>query len=50
MNDTFYLSNVCPQNPHFNRNAWNNLEKYTRSLVRHYDNVYVCTGPLYIPR
>ena len=50
MSDTFFLSNVSPQNPHFNRNAWNNLEKYTRSLVHHYDNVFVCTGPLYVPR
>ncbi|OXB72172.1 UNVERIFIED_CONTAM: hypothetical protein H355_000889 [Colinus virginianus] len=46
MQDTFYLSNV----PHLNQNAWNNLEKYSRSLARHNKNVYVCTGPLYLPR
>ncbi|XP_076822100.1 endonuclease G, mitochondrial-like isoform X2 [Clavelina lepadiformis] len=50
MADTFYLSNISPQHPQLNRNAWNNLEKYTRSLAYHYDNVYVCTGPLYLPR
>ncbi|XP_056157884.1 endonuclease G, mitochondrial [Lampris incognitus] len=50
MDDTFYLSNVSPQNPHLNQNAWNNLEKFSRSLVKHYANVYVCTGPLYLPR
>ncbi|XP_037338959.1 endonuclease G, mitochondrial isoform X1 [Pungitius pungitius] len=49
MEDTFYLSNVAPQNPHMNQNAWNNLEKLCRSLTRHYLNVYVCTGPLYLP-
>ncbi|XP_029915268.1 endonuclease G, mitochondrial [Myripristis murdjan] len=50
MEDTFYLSNVAPQNPHLNQNAWNNLEKLCRSLTKHYLNVYVCTGPLYLPR
>ncbi|KAJ8006078.1 hypothetical protein DPEC_G00124530 [Dallia pectoralis] len=50
MDDTFYLSNVSPQNPNLNQNAWNNLEKYCRSLCKHYMNVYVCTGPLYLPR
>ncbi|XP_029776926.1 endonuclease G, mitochondrial, partial [Suricata suricatta] len=50
MDDTFYLSNVAPQVPHLNQNAWNNLEKYSRSLTRTYQNVYVCTGPLFLPR
>ncbi|XP_039902636.1 endonuclease G, mitochondrial isoform X2 [Simochromis diagramma] len=50
MDDTFYLSNVAPQNPHLNQNTWNNLEKLCRSLTKHYLNVYVCTGPLYLPR
>ncbi|TSO77761.1 Endonuclease G, mitochondrial [Bagarius yarrelli] len=50
MDDTFYLSNVAPQNPHMNQNAWNNLEKYRRALTKHYTNVYVCSGPLYLPR
>uniref|UniRef100_F7FG25 TBC1 domain family member 13 n=2 Tax=Macaca TaxID=9539 RepID=F7FG25_MACMU len=38
------------QVPHLNQNAWNNLEKYSRSLTRSYQNVYVCTGPLFLPR
>uniref|UniRef100_A0A3P8U9J4 Endonuclease n=1 Tax=Amphiprion percula TaxID=161767 RepID=A0A3P8U9J4_AMPPE len=50
MEDTFYLSNVVPQNPHLNQNTWNNLEKLCRSLTKGYLNVYVCTGPLYLPR
>ncbi|XP_040051196.1 endonuclease G, mitochondrial [Gasterosteus aculeatus] len=49
MEDTFYLSNVAPQNPHMNQNTWNNLEKLCRSLTKHYLNIYVCTGPLYLP-
>ncbi|KAM4746372.1 endonuclease G, mitochondrial isoform 1-T1 [Anableps anableps] len=50
MEDTFYLSNIAPQNPNLNQNTWNNLEKLCRSLTKHYLNVYVCTGPLYLPR
>ncbi|KAL7392582.1 hypothetical protein ABVT39_026627 [Epinephelus coioides] len=50
MDDTFYLSNIAPQNPHLNQNTWNNLEKLCRSLTKSYLNVYVCTGPLYLPR
>nr|XP_039265591.1 endonuclease G, mitochondrial-like [Styela clava] len=50
MDDTFHLSNIVPQNPIMNQQAWNNLEKYVRSLAYHYDNVYVCTGPLYLPK
>ncbi|XP_028918560.1 endonuclease G, mitochondrial [Ornithorhynchus anatinus] len=50
MDDTFLLSNVAPQVPHLNQHAWNNLEKYCRSLTSIYKNVYVCTGPLFLPR
>ncbi|XP_075434742.1 endonuclease G, mitochondrial [Ascaphus truei] len=48
--ETFLLSNVYPQNPHLNQNAWNNLEKYCRGLTKSNTNVYLCTGPLFLPR
>ncbi|XP_059055944.1 endonuclease G, mitochondrial [Achroia grisella] len=48
---TFYLSNMAPQvGEGFNRHAWNTLEKHVRKLTRVYNNVYCCTGPLYLPR
>ncbi|XP_005092829.1 endonuclease G, mitochondrial [Aplysia californica] len=51
MNQTFILSNVAPQvGEGFNRDAWNNLEKYVRAIARKSRNVFVCTGPLYLPR
>ncbi|XP_008334598.1 endonuclease G, mitochondrial [Cynoglossus semilaevis] len=50
MDDTFYLSNIAPQNPHLNKISWNHLEAMSRSLTKRYLNVYVCTGPLYLPR
>ncbi|CAG9792868.1 unnamed protein product [Diatraea saccharalis] len=48
---TFFLTNIAPQvGEGFNRHAWNRLEKHVRKLTKVYDNVYCCTGPLYLPR
>jgi len=33
----------------FNRDKWNDLEKEVRGLVKKNDNVWVVTGPLYLP-
>ncbi|KJE90253.1 nuclease [Capsaspora owczarzaki ATCC 30864] len=51
MEDTFYLSNMSMQvGKGFNRDKWEELESYVRSLTKTNRNVYVCTGPLYLPR
>ncbi|OXU19627.1 hypothetical protein TSAR_001220 [Trichomalopsis sarcophagae] len=48
---TFYLTNMAPQvGVGFNRHSWNRLEKYVRKLTNIYKDVYVCTGPLYLPK
>ena len=48
---TFVLSNMSPQvGKGFNRDSWNRLEKHVRNLTKTHSNVYVCTGPLYLPR
>jgi len=49
MEETFLLSNISPQTPALNQILWNNLERYTRSLCHHFEDVYVCSGPLYLP-
>lgn len=49
MADTFYLSNMCPQNPQCNRGHWAQLEKHVRDLTHDYQNIFVITGPLYLP-
>lgn len=49
MDDTFYLTNMCPQCPQFNRGYWAKLEKHVRDLSKDHVNVYVVTGPLYLP-
>ncbi|CAL7947163.1 unnamed protein product [Xylocopa violacea] len=51
IDQTFYLSNMAPQvGVGFNRDSWNRLEKYVRHLTKVYKEVYVCTGPLYLPK
>ncbi|KAJ8679886.1 hypothetical protein QAD02_015673 [Eretmocerus hayati] len=48
---TFFLTNMAPQvGVGFNRDSWNRLEKYVRKLTDTYKDVYVCTGPLYLPK
>ena len=34
----------------FNRDKWEHLERYVRGTTKIYKNVYVCTGPLYLPQ
>lgn len=51
MEQTFFLSNMAPQvGAGFNRDTWNRLEKHVRKLTNIYQDVYVCTGPLYLPK
>ena len=49
MKDTFYLSNIVPQNYQNNSGFWNRFEMYCRDLTKVYANVYVLTGPLMMP-
>ena len=50
MDDTFYLTNICPQiGKGLNRTKWNALEKRARALARKHGSVHVLTGPLYLP-
>jgi endonuclease G len=48
MQDTFFLSNISPQNPQFNRGYWSKLEKHVRDLIMYYQSVEVFTGSLYL--
>ena len=51
MNDTFALSNMCPQvGDGFNRDYWAHFEDFCRRLTTHYPSVRIITGPLYLPR
>ena len=51
MDDTFYLTNMSPQvGAGFNRNYWSRLEQFVRQLTTVYADVYVLTGPLWLPK
>ncbi|CAO3623224.1 unnamed protein product [Cunninghamella blakesleeana] len=51
MDQTFYLSNMSPQvGIGFNRQYWAYLEGFVRSLTKTFSDVYVFTGPLFLPQ
>ena len=43
-NETFYTSNVSPQDKDFNAGIWNRLEMKVRSWAKDYKTLYVITG------
>ena len=47
MKESFYLSNVCPQDHNLNSGAWNDLEKQVRYEARFYKSVWVVCGPIF---
>lgn len=46
MKDSFYLSNVSPQKPGFNRGIWRKLEQWVREKASKNNVVCVVTGPV----
>lgn len=43
-NETFYTSNISPQDRDFNAGVWNRLEIQVRAWAKAYDEVFVVTG------
>lgn len=46
LDETFLLTNVCPQNHNLNKNDWNDLEKLCRRWARKYGKVFIVCGPV----
>lgn len=46
MSESFYMSNMSPQVPGFNRGIWKNLEEQVREWAVRNDHLYVITGPI----
>ena len=42
--ETFYTSNISPQEHNFNAGVWNRLEEKTRYWAKKYNGIYVITG------
>jgi endonuclease G len=47
MSETFYLSNMSPQKPVFNRGIWKRLEAQVRSWALMDGDIYVVSGPIF---
>lgn len=48
MSESFYFSNISPQDKAFNRGIWRSLEQQVRDWVTRFDTLYVVTGPLFL--
>lgn len=47
MKESFYMSNMCPQDHNLNTKDWNDLETKCRQWARRYGKVYIVCGPIY---
>ncbi len=47
MSETFYMSNISPQVPAFNRGVWRRLEQHVRDWVLKDSVLYVITGTIF---
>lgn len=47
MSETFYLSNMSPQMPGFNRGKWSTVEDQVRTWALAFDGLDVSTGPIF---
>lgn len=48
INQTFLLSNMCPQHPSLNQGAWNSLEQSCRKWAVTHGDLYIVCGPLFL--
>lgn len=46
LRETFYMSNMSPQEPSFNRGIWNKLENQVREWAEENQDLWVITGPV----
>lgn len=45
--ETYLLSNMCPQNPNLNRGDWKEIEMACRKWARQYGSIYIVCGPIF---
>lgn len=46
MEESFLMTNICPQGHNLNAGDWNQLEEFCRELGKH-QTVYIASGPIY---
>ncbi|MDX1477230.1 MAG: DNA/RNA non-specific endonuclease [Saprospiraceae bacterium] len=47
MRESFFMSNVSPQDRAFNQGVWRELEEQTRDWARRFGRLHVITGPVF---
>jgi len=47
MDESFSMTNICPQNHNLNTGLWNDLEIQCRSWAKNYGTLYICCGPIF---
>lgn len=47
LEDTFYMSNICPQTPLCNRGVWKQLEQWVRDNAKLEKELWVVSGPIF---
>lgn len=46
MRESFYLSNICPQNHNLNGGVWKDLEEQVRDLATQKGRIFIVCGPI----
>lgn len=46
MEQSFLMTNICPQDPGLNRGDWNEMEIQCRKWAKEYGDVYIVAGPI----
>ena len=47
MQESFYMTNICPQHHNLNRGDWKELEDDCRVWVEKYGRIYIACGPIF---
>ena len=47
MNQSFLMTNMCPQDEELNKGDWRGLEERCRSWAKRYGDIYIVAGPLF---
>lgn len=47
LEESYFFTNICPQDHEMNAQAWRKIEELTRRLARRYGSVLVVCGPIY---
>lgn len=47
LEESYYFTNICPQDHEMNSQAWRKIEELTRRLAKRYGSVFIICGPIF---